>query len=163
LHILDVINNEEKKIDDIKNATILYIDMFGFTDVHREHTMDSKDYVNIMQRLFARFDTICEKNKVYKVYTLADCYVIMGYTGKINKSQRINSIVFQEAHRVIITALEMLDAAQEILSTLPYNKSTQLNMRVGIHTGNIIAGIIGSKLVRYDIFGEGVLIAKEIE
>jgi hypothetical protein len=38
----------------------------------------------------------------------------MGYTGKINKSQRTRAVVFEEAHRVIITAIEMLDAAKEI-------------------------------------------------
>lgn len=49
-------------------------------------TKDYKELVSIMQKIFARFDNICEMNKVYKVYTLADCYVIMGYTGKISKS-----------------------------------------------------------------------------
>ena len=45
MHVLNIINTEEKKIDEIENATILYIDMFGFTDMTREHTMhhESKD------------------------------------------------------------------------------------------------------------------------
>jgi class 3 adenylate cyclase len=38
-----------------------------------------------------------------------------------------------------------------------------LDMRIGIHTGRVVAGIIGSKLVRYDVFGEGVIIAKAVE
>jgi len=41
--------------------------------------------------------------------------------------------------------------------------SKDLNMRIGIHTGEVVAGFIGSKLVRYDIFGEGVLIANKME
>lgn len=167
MHVLNIINTEEKKVDEIENATILYIDMFGFTDMTREHSMhhatkDQKELVSIMQKIFARFDNICEVNKVYKVYTLADCYVIMGYTGKINRSQRVKSVVFEEAHRVIITAIEMLDAAKEIWESSD-TRLDPLNIRIGIHTGNITAGIIGSKLVRYDIFGEGVLIAKQIE
>ena len=56
----------------------------------------------------------------------------------------------------------MLEAATEIWEKSDTHLD-KLNMRVGIHTGNIVAGIIGSKLVRYDIFGEGVMVAKQIE
>lgn len=56
----------------------------------------------------------------------------------------------------------MLEAAREIWESSD-TRLDKLNMRVGIHTGNIVAGIIGSKLVRYDIFGEGVMVAKMIE
>ena len=67
--------------------------------------------------------------------------------------------------RVINTGLEILDIVNEhkegAYKTDPNIKG--LNMRIGVHTGQVVAGIIGSKIVRYDIFGEGVLVANKMK
>ena len=70
-----------------------------------------------------------------------------------------------ECNRVIATGLQMLETIKEIKSQM--NKSDQLDyknlvIRVGIHTGNIIAELIGTKLVKYDIFGSNVLTASKM-
>ena len=57
---------------------------------------------------------MCEQNKVYKVHTIGDCYVIMGYNGKIDKNKRTLAIVNDEASRVIKTGLEMIDIISEV-------------------------------------------------
>lgn len=57
----------------------------------------------------------------------------------------------------------MMDVIAEIKESSNNQRAKNLDMRCGIHTGKICAGIIGSKLVRYDIFGEGVLVAQGIE
>jgi class 3 adenylate cyclase len=57
----------------------------------------------------------------------------------------------------------MIEIIKEIREASNDKSYQTLDMRVGIHTGKVVAGIIGAKVVRYDIFGEGVLIANKIE
>jgi class 3 adenylate cyclase len=85
----------------------------------------------------------------------------MGYNGRIDKNKRYRGIVVDETNRVIQTGLEMIDIIKEVRES--HIKYKDLDMRIGIHTGKVFAGIIGSKVVRYDIFGDGVLIANKME
>ena len=119
--------------------------------------------MNLLSKLFSRFDQLTEENKVYKVHTIGDCYVIMGYNGRVEKSKRSRAIVVDEANRVIQTGLEMIDIIKEVRESSEEVLLKDLDMRIGIHTGHVVAGIIGSKVVRYDIFGDGVLIANKME
>ena len=57
----------------------------------------------------------------------------------------------------------MIDIIREVRESSEDQDLKNLDMRIGIHTGRVVAGIIGSKVVRYDIFGEGVLIANKME
>jgi hypothetical protein len=154
-HFLSVIKNEKRQVDDFEDITLLYTDMVGFTEFSK-NALDPKEVVNLLQKVFSRFDQICEDNKVYKVHTIADCYVIMGYNGRIDKNRRQKVNVVDEANRVIQSGLEMMETIKEMKESSESSRLKQLDMRVGIHTGQVVAGIIGSKVVRYDIFGEGV-------
>lgn len=87
----------------------------------------------------------------------------MGYNGRIDKSRRNKPVAIDEACRVINSGLEMIEIIKEIRDGSDDPSIKQLDMRIGIHTGKVVAGIIGSKVVRYDIFGEGVLIANKME
>jgi class 3 adenylate cyclase len=162
-HMVNVIKNEKRQVDEFDDVTLLYTDMVGFTNFSK-NVKDPREVVNLLSKLFSRFDQLCEENKVYKVHTIGDCYVIMGYNGKIDKSKRFRGVVVDEANRVIQTGLEMIDIIREVRETSDENQGLKdLDMRIGIHTGKVVAGIIGSKVVRYDIFGEGVLIANKME
>lgn len=57
----------------------------------------------------------------------------------------------------------MLEILKEVKEQSTYIEAKDLKLRIGVHTGKVIAGIIGSKVVRYDIYGEGVLIANKVE
>ena len=78
------------------------------------NALDPKDIIIFLQKLFSRFDQLCEENKVYKVHTIEDTYVIMGYTGRIDKNKRFRGIVIDELNRTILTGLEMLQIIQEV-------------------------------------------------
>jgi hypothetical protein len=112
-HILNAIKNEKRQVDEFEDLTLLYADMAGFTEFSSSAT-DAKDIVNLLQKLYTRFDQLCEENRVYKVHTIADCYVLMGYTGRTDKNKRVRNIVVDEANRVIQTGLEMMDAIREL-------------------------------------------------
>ena len=161
-HILSVIKNEKRQVDEFEDITLLYTDMVKFNEFTRSY-QDPREAVNLLNKLFSRFDQLCEENKVYKVHTVGDCYVIMGYNGKIDKSKRFRQVAVDEANRVINTGLEMLDIVTELKEGSKDKSLEKLNMRIGIHTGQVIAGIIGSRIVRYDIFGEGVLVANKMK
>lgn len=161
-HMLAVIKNEKRQVDEFEDLTLLYTDMVGFT-AFSKNVKDPREVVNLLSKLFSRFDQLCEENRVYKVHTIGDCYVIMGYNGRVDKMKRSRAIVIDEANRVILTGLEMIDIIREVAEASEDKSLRTLDMRIGIHTGRVVAGIIGSKVVRYDIFGEGVLIANKME
>ena len=161
-HILTVIKNEKRQVDEFDDQTLLFTDMVGFT-AFSKNVKDPREVVNLLSKLFSRFDQLCEENRVYKVHTIGDCYVIMGYNGKIDKSRRSKYVVIDEAQKVIQTGIEMIEIIKEVREASEDENLKALDMRIGIHTGKVVAGIIGSKVVRYDIFGEGVLIANKME
>ena len=119
--------------------------------------------MSLLSRLFSKFDELCATKKVYKVHTIGDCYVIMGYTGKVAKERRTEQVQVDEAYRVVQTGLEMLKIINEERERFENPALRNLSMRIGIHTGSIVGGIIGTKIVRYDIFGPDVLIANKME
>jgi class 3 adenylate cyclase len=74
-------------VDELDDVTLLFTDMVGFTQFSN-NVKDPREVVKLLSELFTRFDQLCVKNKVYKVHTIGDCYVIMGYTGHIPQGQR---------------------------------------------------------------------------
>ena len=87
----------------------------------------------------------------------------MGYNGKTEKNRRFKGVVVDETYRMLQTGLEMIDIIKEIRESYNDPQYANLDVRVGIHTGKVVAGIIGSRIVRYDILGEGVLITNKIQ
>jgi len=147
-------------VDQLDNVTLLYTDMVGFTEFSK-NVSKPQDVVTLLSRLFSKFDELCAQRKVYKVHTIGDCYVIMGYTGKIAKERRTPAVQIEEAYKVVQVGLEMIEIIQEERDRYIGEEREKtdnpalknLDMRIGIHTGRIVGGIIGTKVVRYDIFG----------
>jgi class 3 adenylate cyclase len=84
--VLAGIMNDQRVVDSLDNVTLLYTDMVGFTEFSSK--TKPQEVVNLLSRLFSKFDQLCEQIGVYKVHTIGDCYVIMSYTGKIAKERR---------------------------------------------------------------------------
>lgn len=74
--------------------------MVGFT-AFSKNVSHPREVVSLLQKLFSRFDQLVEEKKVYKVHTIGDCYVIMGYNGKLDKHKRNQAVVCDEANKVI--------------------------------------------------------------
>ena len=161
-HVLQGIKNDQKVVDLLENVTLLYTDMVGFTEFSK-NVSKPQDVVSLLSRLFSKFDELCYQRKVYKVHTIGDCYVIMGYTGKVAKERRSFAAQIEEAYKVVQVGLEMIEIIKEEREKTDNPALKNLDMRIGIHTGRIVGGIIGTKVVRYDIFGPDVLIANKME
>ena len=137
--------------DRVKLVTIMYADIVGFTAWSSIRTPN--EVVGMLSELFTRFDQMCVEHSVYKVHTIGDCYVAMGYVNENNRNPA------KEAVNMIDFALSLIEVIQETNDKC----GISLGMRIGLHTGEIIGAITGTKVVRYDIYGTDVQIANKME
>ena len=93
------------------------------------------------------------------MHTLGDTYVAIGYKGKISREKRTTEDAITEAYNLLQVAHQMIEIVAEERNRLKDPLLNDLNIRIGLNTGKIVAGIIGTKVVRYDIFGQDVLIS----
>ena len=106
-HVLQGIKNDQKVVDQLEHVTLLHTEIAGFS----EFSAMSKpgDAIALMSRLFSKFDQLCEQHGVYKLHTMGDAYVVMGYTGKVVKDRRTLDDAFIEGYNVLLVALQMLE------------------------------------------------------
>ncbi|CAD8157712.1 unnamed protein product [Paramecium octaurelia] len=149
--------NEEKRVlrEQADEVTLLFADIAGFTEYSSK--VQPEQVVNMLRNLFTEFDKNCLLHNVFKLYTIGDCYVVMGMVDYGKGIQRNPS---QEAVNVVRMGFAMIDAIRRVRAHI--NHPT-LDMRIGVHTGSIIGGVLGTELVRYDIYGPDVLIANKME
>ncbi|EGR31628.1 hypothetical protein IMG5_105680 [Ichthyophthirius multifiliis] len=155
-HIRDrFLENQSKSInlvDNFDNVTILYADIAGFTKYSA--SVKPEQVVFMLRELFTKFDEQCQQNKLYKLYTIGDCYVVMSLVSISNRNH------IQEAKNVINFGFELIKIINQVREIISYK---ELDMRIGIHTGSIIGGVVGTGVVRYDIYGPDVVIANKME
>jgi class 3 adenylate cyclase len=78
-HVYENIKNEQNVPDRLENNTMIYADIVGFTNWSSGKT--PHEVVDMLSKLFESFDRLCERYRAYKVHTIGDCYVVMGYKG----------------------------------------------------------------------------------
>ena len=133
-------------------ATILFSDIHGFTKIAEEMNPDT--LIDELDRFFLEFDRIVEKHNIEKIKTIGDAYMC---AGGIPQKNRTNPI------EVVVAALEMQHRMIEIQKQNQQNRKEYWGLRIGIHTGPVIAGVVGSKKFSYDIWGDSVNIASRME
>ena len=129
-------------------VSVMFADLCGFTALSRKTT--PADLVSMLNGIFTAFDHIVEKRGVEKIKTIGDCYMLVG-----------GIPLHRDDHAAAVAecALEMLDA----LAALNRDNGTELQMRVGIHTGPVVAGVIGKIKFTYDLWGDTVNVASRME
>ena len=155
-HIIhEFFNNPSKRlelIDIFDEVTILFADIAGFTAYSSNR--EPEEVVLMLRNLFTDFDKCCLIHNVYKLYTIGDCYVILGL---INANSRNPE---QEAKNVVEMGFSMIEIIKEVRKAIQFE---ELDMRIGIHSGRVIGGVIGTDIVRYDVYGSDVVIANKME
>jgi adenylate cyclase len=141
-------SGEKDLADSHEAVTIGFLDIVGFSALAREHS--PARLVAILDRFFGEFDRIADSRGAEKIKTIGDSYMFA-----------VGVPVEQPGHAAIAAecALEMLGVFERVNAEL----GTGLTLRCGLHSGPVVAGIIGKRKFAYDIWGDAVNIASRME
>ncbi len=140
--------NDMRIADHYDSVTVMFADLISFTQMSEK--MPPTQLIDLLSQVFLRFDQLAEKYQVEKIKTIGDAY--MAISGA-------PVVCVNHAHRIAAMALEMNEALKEVA----INTGLDLHMRVGIHTGPVVAGVIGSAKFSYDLWGDTVNLASRME
>ncbi len=130
------------------DCTILFLDIAGFT--HLAERMTGEALINLIDELFRGFDDLIAHCRGTKIKTIGDAYMV----------------VFGAPEAYPDHAAQGITAALEILEFLDYfnrQHGHEVQMRAGIHTGRVMAGVVGKERMQFDVFGDDVNIASRFE
>ncbi|XP_058979317.1 soluble guanylate cyclase 88E [Musca domestica] len=130
-------------------VSILFSDVVTFTEICSRIT--PMEVVSMLNAMYSIFDTLTERNTVYKVETIGDAYMVVA--GAPEKDPN-------HAEKVCDMALDMVDAIKDLKDP---STGQHLRIRVGVHSGAVVAGIVGLKMPRYCLFGDSVNTASRME
>ena len=131
-----------------EKVTILFTDFKGFTSISEK--LSPQDLVREIDKCFRAFDTITSKYNIEKIKTIGDSYMAAGGLPVPNSTH---------AEDVVKAALEMRD----YMKSYRTESGIPIEVRVGINTGSVVAGIVGTKKFQYDIWGDAVNTASRME
>jgi len=130
------------------STTILFSDEVGFTAFTK--TLKPERLVKIIDSLFSRFDGLCDLHGVEKIKTIGDAYLAVAGVPDPFKDH---------AQRAASLALDMMKAHSEFMT----KEGLNLDIRIGLHSGPVVAGVIGKRKYAYDIWGDSVNVASRME
>lgn len=133
----------------LDNVTVMLADIKGFTKISEK--LSPEELINRIDNYFRAFDDIMGKYSLEKIKTIGDAYMAIGGIGKT---------LSDGAEKMVLAALDMQEFAKKHLGN---QQEEQIELRIGIHTGVVIAGVVGTKKLQYDIWGDTVNIAARME
>jgi class 3 adenylate cyclase/Tfp pilus assembly protein PilF len=149
MQIADRVARGEIVHDEHPLATVMFLDIVGFTTL--SSGLSAADVVELLQSVFRRIDAICDEFDVTPIKTIGDSYMAAAIESN-TEDQRPNTNSVVNAAR----------AAVGILATLSEHHP-ELRVRIGLHCGPVIAGVLGTKRLQYDIWGDTVNVASRME
>lgn len=140
--------NDARIADSYDEVTIMFADLVDFTQLSAD--MPPAQLVDLLNQVFSKFDQLADEHGLEKIKTIGDAYMVVSGVP-----------VAREDHAAAIAnmALEM----QSVLTMLAESSGYDLKMRIGINTGPVVAGVIGSKKFSYDLWGDTVNVASRME
>ena len=133
-------------------VTVLFSDIQGFTKIAEE--TNPEVLIDELDKFFFYFDSVVERLGIEKIKTIGDAYMC---AGGIPEKNRTNPV------EVILAALEMQDYMKKLKDTSELEGMKFWDIRIGIHTGTVVAGVVGQKKLSYDIWGDTVNTASRME
>ncbi|MBD2578079.1 PAS domain S-box protein [Oscillatoria sp. FACHB-1406] len=130
------------------NATVLFADIVGFTPLSARTS--PLELVNLLNQIFSSFDQLAERHGLEKIKTIGDAYMVAGGLPVPSPDR---------AAAIADMALEMLESIQQFKNDL----DNPFQIRIGINSGPVVAGVIGIKKFIYDLWGDTVNVASRME
>jgi len=134
-----------------ESVTVMFTDFKGFTNYSTK--LSPEKLVESIDFYFSKFDEIMEKHELEKIKTVGDAYMCAG---------GLPFISHDHAHKMLLAAFEMLEFVEE-MKCREDDDLAHFDIRIGINTGPVIAGVVGTKKFAYDIWGDTVNIAARME
>ena len=143
--------NGKVKAKKFESITVLFTDFKGFTAYAEKLTPE--ELVESIDFYFSKFDDIMEKYGLEKIKTVGDAYMCAG---------GLNTATNNHAHKMVLAAFDIAEFVKTAKLEDSKNK-TRFDIRIGINTGPVVAGVVGTKKFAYDIWGDSVNIASRME
>ncbi|MDP2341076.1 MAG: adenylate/guanylate cyclase domain-containing protein [Deltaproteobacteria bacterium] len=134
--------------DGIAEATVLFSDIVGFTVLSQKLT--PAQLVRLLDEVFSAFDALALRHGLEKIKTIGDAYMV---------AAGVPTPRNDHALRVARMAMDMRD----VVANLPAARQYELSVRIGIHSGSVVAGVIGTSKFSYDLWGDTVNTASRME
>jgi class 3 adenylate cyclase len=134
-----------------ESVTVLFSDFQGFTSY--SENLSPEELVETVDFYFSKFDTIMEAHGLEKIKTIGDAYMCAG---------GLHGNATDAAHQMILAAKEIIDFVESTKNNALAHELT-FDIRIGINSGPVVAGVVGSKKFAYDIWGDTVNVASRME
>lgn len=134
--------------DSFEEVTVLFADIAGFTQLSA--SISPTVLVELLNEIFSQFDGLAVINGLEKIKTIGDAYMVVGGLPEPNVNH---------AEAIANMALDM----QDVIQRFNQKHNSSLNMRIGLNSGPVVAGVIGTKKFIYDLWGDTVNIASRME
>ena len=131
-----------------ESTSVVFADLAGFSAAAHHH--DPAEIVNFLNEVFSQFDLLAIRHGLYKIKTIGDCYMAVSGLSEFHPDH---------AQRAARFALEAFPILKKVGESMGFD----LDLRVGIHSGPVIAGVIGINKFAYDLWGDTVNIASRME
>ncbi len=133
----------------IPSVSVLFADIVNFTKLSQSITPE--ELVEGLDRIFSEFDALVEKHGLEKIKTIGDAYMVVAGAPEVRADH---------AETMANFALEMVEKMKEFRSI---STGEEVQIRIGIHSGEVVAGVIGKKKFAYDLWGDAVNTASRME
>jgi len=155
-----LVKGENPIADHFQSATVLFFDIVGFTAL--SSIIPPKQLVYLLDNIFSKADEIVESFGLEKIKTIGDGYLAVA-----------NVTTPHEEHQkaTALAALQLLETMKDLTVNIPselgetewINNMNDIEIRIGIHNGEVVAGIIGKNKYTYDLWGDAVNVASRME
>ncbi|CAJ1951408.1 unnamed protein product [Cylindrotheca closterium] len=134
-------------------VTIFFSDIVGFTQLSAE--LEPRKVADLLNRLYTKFDALSRKYDVFKVETIGDAY--MAVTNLVKEQES------DHAKRIAEFAIEAIKEANETIVDTDDESKGYIRIRVGFHSGSVVADVVGTRNLRFCLFGDSVNTASRME